>query len=208
MTPHRMTPHRMRPHRLLAALLFASLVAALATPVAAQTTNYRVELVLFTHRDAASQPVAHWPAREPLPGTANAIDLANPAAGFRALGTDAFTLRDAAERMRRSGRYDIVGHYVWEQPGLGEKAAQPVRIVGGKLAGQDVAQVEGAVTLILGRYLHIRSDLLLRMPALTGEHHWNEVRVQERRRMRSRELHYLDHPLLGMLVQITPVDGS
>jgi len=30
---------------------------------------------------------------------------------------------------------------------------------------------------------------------------------QMRRRMRSRELHYLDHPVLGMLIRITPAEG-
>ncbi|MGH1484937.1 MAG: CsiV family protein [Cellvibrionaceae bacterium] len=30
--------------------------------------------------------------------------------------------------------------------------------------------------------------------------------LQERRRMRSKELHYIDHPLMGLLILITPID--
>lgn len=33
-------------------------------------------------------------------------------------------------------------------------------------------------------------------------------RVQQSRRMRSNELHYIDHPMLGVVVKVTPVDKS
>ena len=34
----------------------------------------------------------------------------------------------------------------------------------------------------------------------------NQFPVKSHRKMRSKELHYLDHPLIGMLIQITPVE--
>jgi hypothetical protein len=32
--------------------------------------------------------------------------------------------------------------------------------------------------------------------------------LNESRRMRSKELHYLDHPAMGIIVKITPVEAS
>jgi hypothetical protein len=34
------------------------------------------------------------------------------------------------------------------------------------------------------------------------------VLLQQRRRMRSGELHYIDHPLLGVVVRIRPLEFS
>jgi hypothetical protein len=44
--------------------------------------------------------------------------------------------------------------------------------------------------------------------ALTGNQYSVErtVSFKQRRRMRSNELHYIDHPLLGLLIKITPVE--
>ncbi|MGH8503534.1 MAG: CsiV family protein [Gammaproteobacteria bacterium] len=76
-------------------------------------------------------------------------------------------------------------------------------------------ELDGTVKVVLDRYLHVYTDLVFRTPVATqtvqGEglsssgNAIYEYRVQDHRRMRSRELHYLDHPLLGVLVRITPV---
>jgi hypothetical protein len=44
--------------------------------------------------------------------------------------------------------------------------------------------------------------------ALTGNQYSVErtVNIKQRRRMRSNELHYIDHPLLGLLIKISPVE--
>lgn len=66
-----------------------------------------------------------------------------------------------------------------------------------------VHELEGTVGLTLGRYLHVHADLAwldLRDPARPGQ--W---RLNERRRMRSGELHHLDNPRFGMLVRIIPM---
>jgi hypothetical protein len=77
-------------------------------------------------------------------------------------------------------------------------------------------QFDGIVKVVLGRYLHFYTDLIFLHPSpSSNEPHTDQqsdtsisftyYRVKSHRRMRSRELHYLDHPLLGILVQITPL---
>lgn len=87
-----------------------------------------------------------------------------------------------------------------------------------EIPGPDrLEQLDGTVRVELGRYLHVYTDLVLRKPVVieridpeTQQPEQTaallDVPMEEHRRMRSRELHYIDHPLLGVLVQITPVE--
>lgn len=92
-------------------------------------------------------------------------------------------------------------------------------------------ELEGLITITLSRYLHTRAELVLRKPVspnklmqqselsandssdiplseqLEGQLLLN-YELKEQRRMRSKRLHYLDHPQFGMLVLITPFEKS
>ena len=106
-----------------------------------------------------------------------------------------------------------------------------------------IYELDGTVKIVLSRFLHFYSDLLLLEPvsikaanshsensalisddnedvlletekpkfnvnlveddgAFTTLHGFN---IKEHRRMRSGELHYIDHPFLGMIIKVTPV---
>ena len=68
--------------------------------------------------------------------------------------------------------------------------------------------MRGTVKVSVARYLHVELDLLYRRSgddaavAPEGTPTW--FRLESERRMRSRELHYVDHPLFGVLMRITP----
>ncbi len=84
-------------------------------------------------------------------------------------------------------------------------------------------ELEGKITIVLSRYLHTYVDLVLRRPRLSADPlldnaaeaeylaaHLADTRIlnnhplREHRRMRSKNLHYIDNPEFGMLVLITP----
>lgn len=97
-----------------------------------------------------------------------------------------------------------------------------------------VHRMEGTLKLVLSRYLHIYTDLIYREPlpegarpvetlfgqggepdlfslaedpfSLTLQPQYQVYHLQQSRRMRSRELHYLDHPLFGMAILVTPYE--
>ena len=85
----------------------------------------------------------------------------------------------------------------------------------------EAGELEGMIKVILSRYLHVDADIVFR-PQIAeeprdffalnpGESSVQPVvyRLQQtRRRMRSRELHYLDNPVLGMLILITPYEAT
>ncbi|MCP4331634.1 MAG: hypothetical protein GY785_03170 [Gammaproteobacteria bacterium] len=86
-------------------------------------------------------------------------------------------------------------------------------------------EFEGKITIALSRYLHTYADLILRRPRLsvdpvlgnTPQNTYlaanaadtrilNNHPIKEHRRMRSKNLHYLDHPEYAMLILITPYE--
>ena len=87
-------------------------------------------------------------------------------------------------------------------------------------------ELEGKITISLSRYLHTYADLVFRSPRLTVDPETtnaaqaeylaaraadtrilNNHRLKEHRRMRSKNLHYLDNPEFGMLILITPYEA-
>jgi len=84
--------------------------------------------------------------------------------------------------------------------------------------GRSLNTLDGTIRLHLGRYLHVEADLLYRsqtepmenntffMTLNDGEQPQTLFRMHQTRRMRSGELHYFDHPMFGLLVQITPYE--
>ena len=88
---------------------------------------------------------------------------------------------------------------------------------------QGLYELEGKITIGLSRYLHAYTDLVLRRPRLSVDPVTtnsaqdltlaaysadtlilNNHSLKERRRMRSKNLHYLDSPEFAMLILITP----
>ncbi len=87
---------------------------------------------------------------------------------------------------------------------------------------QGLFELEGWIRVSLSRYLHTEANLVLREPASEEQRMQSRDSLQsgalddlrqkllinyplkEKRRMRSKRLHYLDHPEYGMLVLITP----
>ena len=93
-------------------------------------------------------------------------------------------------------------------------------------------QVEGTVKVVLGRYLHVYTDLILRRPmpeSFAGENRvpgiqattdadgvgfrnlattLHEFPMKQHRRMRSNEAHYLDHPVMGMIIIVRRAPGG
>ncbi len=78
--------------------------------------------------------------------------------------------------------------------------------------------IDGILKLHLGRYLHVEADLLYRsqtepqenntffMTLDESEQPQTLFRMHQKRRMRSGELHYFDHPMFGLLVKIIPYE--
>ena len=83
-------------------------------------------------------------------------------------------------------------------------------------------ELNGYIRLILSRYLHAEVDLIYTTGLQDGNVAIDTAnpeaavqaippvmyRLQESRRMRSTEVHYLDHPVIGMIILVTPYEGK
>lgn len=69
------------------------------------------------------------------------------------------------------------------------------------------ANIAGYVRVTIGRYLHFEAELWTKMGKrddMAPPQENQFVALRESRRMRSNELHYLDHPALGVITKISP----
>jgi len=150
---------------------------------------------------------------------------------YRWLEADALQLRPHARQLARGGAQRILFHGAWQQPVPARDAPEPILLLSGArlpadLYGPPLQRLQGTVAVTLGRFLHVAARLWLHEPAATlapealvrptsGQAALagrlrqalapSYFELDESRRVRSEELHYLDHPRFGVLVQVLPV---
>ncbi len=188
------------------------MLAAAAAPVAAQQSadsdeappRYRVEAIVFSQPPVGadyqeiprSEPLAPidglaWPLR--APGTTGL--------GFARLPESELRLAGAARRIDSREGFRVDWHAAWEQPGLDRSSAQ------------GIALPQGTLRVYLSRFLH--AEVRLQRPApprpapATAERPDTDAAfwvLDTSRRMRSAEQHYLDHPVMGVIIRVDPVE--
>ncbi len=195
----------------------------------ANAQDYNVEIVVYASLrgdDGAEQ----WPTPKSFPTTERSLDLGE--GGTQLLTGGPRNLQAIADTLRRSNTYRPLLHWRWRQPGWGSGQAKAIHvqvpagsalpltalapgtskillqqlrssIAAGSTSAANLPLLDGTLTLTRSRYLHLAVDLIYTDPK-TGL----AMQLKESRRMRSGELHYLDHPRFGVLVQATPHTGS
>lgn len=132
--------------------------------------------------------------------------------GFRVLTADELELTEHRQRMARARPYRVLGHVGWAQTGVDTD-----RSVAVDLGWLGLTNPTGTVEFYLRRFRHVIVDLtwhdgqgsLWTLPeglfGLTPFEYAESYRLEtERNAIRGNELHYIDHPLFGMLIRITP----
>ena len=208
------------------------LLALTAVIVHAENTRYNIEVVIFEdsngrYLNSEQWPIIHHPEDEfaldattkksgnkrKQPNSDNIMELTRH---------DSDALSKHVAKLNQSERYNVLLHKSWQQAGLKNTDAISIQVdtSGTNKTGSQSQQLEsslqGTLKLVLGRYLHIHTDLLykrfnnsdMQMVSATDGKIFSEFRIQSQRRMRSKELHYIDHPLLGMLVLVTPIEET
>ena len=156
-------------------LLAAGLVFITATPLLAADL-YQVEMIVFQRwSDAQGERF----------GALNNQGVRHAAVGdvaSRAAGRTSWRLEGAAAKLTNKG-YKVLFHQAWRQTAGGRSSNAWYSVDGPSL--------RGVVRLSRGRYLHLDTDLTV-----------GGIRARDHRRMRSRELHYIDHPRIGILIRV------
>ena len=198
----------------------------------ALSKDYIVEMIFFANNKGSSESV-HISNRAIVPDLSGAISLSNGGSnGFIPLSADTFALSGKAQALSNSGKYKVLKHMAWLQPGLAKEDSIAVQIHAGKnfsnefkerayssadfsdratTTNNPVNELNGTVKIVLGRFLHLYTDLVYRKTfnigssdALGRSQVLADFPVKTHRKMRSRTLHYIDHPYLGILIEIRP----
>lgn len=232
--------------RILTILLIPWLVFIFSHAQGEENNEYKVEMILFSHQNSQAAGADRKQEGNTGASLENTAELSwDPAlSNYVILSEFDKDLNPVVATLNRSSRYQVIMHLVWRQAMHTRELAKPLHIHGGTdFSGQFPAgvnavtapridivtdqpkqplpleQVDGTVTLFVGRYLHVLTDLIYRQPAMPRERNSKDEQISESnvlvdytvrnsRKMRSTELHYLDHPLLGILVQITPIENN
>ena len=106
-------------------------------------------------------------------------------------------LATALRRLR--SRYDVLAAGSWHQALTPRDQPQPLLVQAGREAGNGRFAIEGWFSATIGRrYVHFEAMLTRRLEG-------GIAKLAESRPLRSGDVHYLDHPALGILVRAEPV---
>lgn len=118
---------------------------------------------------------------------------------FRTVAPELRQLGDEVRRLERARGIRVLAHLAWRQGFAPEAPGIPVQVLWRDPVDDEPALL-GTVAIDLRRFLHASLDLYWRVGNPEGEPLWTHV--LETRRMRSGELHYVDHPHVGALIRI------
>lgn len=198
-------------------LHFLLVCTALLSSVAAHAEDawYSVEIIVFAHAKESYRASESWKQDLVQPQFTGAKIL-TPAGSagskaFQAVDPSRYRLQWEWSRLQSSGEYRPLLHTAWLQPGLPREQAVGVILESGPASESlgGARPLSGVVKVGLSRYLHLDVNLLYRKgiagSAADGTPRFDTFQLSESRRMRSKEVHYLDHPMFGVIALITPL---
>lgn len=212
----------------------AAMALLLLLPMAAQAAWYQIEIIAFSRTPQASEQPEYWPIDPGQPELLGAQVLDEIGASgplYTRLPRSQLKLDGAYWSLRNAAGLKPLFHLAWIQPISRTGRTPPVYLSSRADGGS--AELEGTLSVSVSRFLHVNLDLLLRRTTPAGpsfalasssagqaadsglglapdplaEPRDYRYRMQAHRRMRSGELHYIDHPLMGVLLRIDRYRG-
>ncbi len=169
---------------------------------------YQVEVIAFRYAQAQE---SSWSAAKTLPDFSTAVRLAPaeqapepaPPLAYQALASHELKLAGAYQALARGGNLERLFHVGWRQRDEDSRAvflstADPTA----EASVLGPALLEGSVRISpTNTGFQLTSNFLV-------QHGETPVALVESRKMAVGELHYLDHPLVGLLVQVTALEPA
>ena len=158
-----------------------------------------------------------------------AEDELEPMVTFIPATAEQLVLDHQAKQLKYNKKYQVIYHGGWQQQLSDGQTMASYRLS----VETDGNELDGTISVIRKRFLHVATDLWMHEiaidtteidPLVTQENIQplgivntlqveadavsveaiEYARLYKKERMKSNELHYIDHPLMGMLIQITP----
>ncbi|WP_127470856.1 CsiV family protein [Thiomicrorhabdus aquaedulcis] len=199
--------------------VFVGLISLLTLTVfnpAHAAENYNIEVIVFENYTQKAWTEEVWPADVEQPSTQNSVSLSQIGSAPLGIGQAPKNLTQVVSKMSGSQGYKILFHQAWSQT-AGNSSKSPSVII--NAPAQTGSQLNGTVKLYKTRFAHVAVDLTLdkiiptrirddfarhqKISANLLPTHWR-FNLKDARKIKPGELHYIDHPQFGVLVQITP----
>ena len=164
---------------------FALLLFFFNTLALADQRWFQVELIVF-QQQAPNSEIFEQTETEIEPVTR----YARASAGSK-------TLKNTYNRLKRSQSYQPFYYQSWRVPVSSGSVGLPIDVSGYN------QNLNGWIKIQRGDLLHIIADLEFSPPASIGER--LIYRIKEKRRVLLNEVHYLDHPMFGAVLKVSPV---
>ena len=193
-------------------LLSLTLLGIIPAAHADETPNYTIEVIVFENHALKGWTEEQWSDEIELPITEGSTSVFTRDKRPLYIQTRDRSLNEVAKKM--SNGYRILFHQAWSQNASGSKNAPTVLIENDR---KDGAQMMGTVKLYKTRFAHVEIDLEFEkaIPVQVREafaenqqigledlpSHWR-FNLKEARKIKNGQLHYIDHPLFGVLVQL------
>ena len=216
---------------LLVSAFLASSIAHAEEGIIPKLIEYDVDVIIFEDAHARYINSEYWHKDTDKTLPMNAAETNNDSFkkdNFKTIKPA--LLRQEYRRINNSSEYNVLFYGSWRQTGLDENKTFDIDIeeLNNIHKTTSKSTLTGNFKLVLARYLHIYADLEYernQKSESTDQSTSNTQSIQPdmenganitslanrpypidiHRRMRSKELHYIDHPLVGMLIQINPV---
>lgn len=200
---------------------------------AADEKWYRVEVLVIESKDKSALQ-EEWPLDPGKPTFANAVTLSNdPQAEISLLNDNQLTLGRAKKRLQQSHRL-IMHKGWRQMLSEKQTAQTIHLSGGQTYSENNEPEVDGIIKLSTGRYMNVDADLVFNKPMklITSgpvelgtdntqtTAHFTEVqsqnwqndpevklqsfRLKESSRLKADEIHYIDHPLYGIIIVVSP----
>ncbi|EKD77977.1 MAG: hypothetical protein ACD_42C00096G0005 [uncultured bacterium] len=182
-------------------------IIANATPV----RTYDIEVLVFSHITPQTVQSEQWPT---LPE--NSINTFYQSTASTESPNTAQQLQHEKRALQRNPGYRVLLDRSWQRSWSGDSSTITLPISGGDNLGGH-AQLTGSISINLAHYFNVQTTLLLTTPiallqkmdtrgyfAKVNQPYFSFQLIQSRR-MRSNELNYFGHPLMGVLIKIIPI---
>ena len=208
--------NKLLPNHHLFLLLLLILVDFNSNDVIAEqaTTNwYTVEVVTFT-RAKSGQIQENWvnglhkPSNSFLRTSASEINQSEMQ--IKAVPQSQWKLSRHAYSLGKDRGIKVRSHQAWRQPGLAKKASPWIDLQ------SNSSQLTGKIRISLSRYLHAEVDIQLFNPDWDPGASFSasqnqllaakKINFQASHKLKRDEIHYIDHPLAGVLIRIERFD--
>jgi hypothetical protein len=215
-------------------IIFSSLLLLINSLAdAAEPKNYQVELIVFSTLTSDALNSEQWPQFVPNDRQDGYAALDASAGSYALSPDDRFIMNRESSAIQSSNQYTILLHQAWIIPRQTLLSGTALHLYGGHAyddSGNLIATVtdestpyptaqqwelNGTLNINIKRYFNLLFNLNLAEPnsiieQLAGTNIADPsapflyFKLKQSRRMRSKELNYIGHPLLGVLVKIMP----